>query len=239
MELGATGNVNFDLGRHGIGFTASPRHADGVVVSGPVTRNMAEALEILLRRRRRTEGARRLRHGGLLGRAVRREPRHRPLVLRPSPGRSLAARRTDSPDGLHRRHLHAAGQKKTGISHGADHSFRTLPRLFQDRTVHLRGAATLWFRSSRPRSSNGAAGCRRGIPGPADAGAILARAHRRQYVGLHRLQGPRTAGAVAASLGAVLPSFLIILIVAIFFAGIRHNPVVDAAFKGCARPSWR
>lgn len=46
MELGATGNVNFDLGRHGISFTASPRHADGVVVSGPVTRNMAEALDI-------------------------------------------------------------------------------------------------------------------------------------------------------------------------------------------------
>ncbi len=44
MELGATGNVNFD--RFGVGFTASPRHADGVVVSGPVTRNMAEALEI-------------------------------------------------------------------------------------------------------------------------------------------------------------------------------------------------
>lgn len=46
MELGATGNVNFDLGRYGISFTASPRHADGVVVSGPVTRNMAEALEL-------------------------------------------------------------------------------------------------------------------------------------------------------------------------------------------------
>ncbi len=46
MELGATGNVNFDLGRFGIGFTASPRHADGVVVSGPVTANMAEALEL-------------------------------------------------------------------------------------------------------------------------------------------------------------------------------------------------
>lgn len=46
MELGATGNVNFDFGRYGIGFTASPRHADGIVVSGPVTRNMAEALEI-------------------------------------------------------------------------------------------------------------------------------------------------------------------------------------------------
>lgn len=46
MELNATGNVNFDLGRYGIGFTASPRHADGLVVSGPITRNMAEALEL-------------------------------------------------------------------------------------------------------------------------------------------------------------------------------------------------
>lgn len=46
MELNATGNVNFDLGRYGIGFTASPRHADGVVVTGAITRNMAEALEI-------------------------------------------------------------------------------------------------------------------------------------------------------------------------------------------------
>ena len=46
MELNATGNVNFDLGRYGIVFTASPRHADGVVVSGPITVNMAEALRI-------------------------------------------------------------------------------------------------------------------------------------------------------------------------------------------------
>ena len=46
MELGATGNVNFDFGRFGVAFTASPRHADGVVVSGPVTANMAEALRI-------------------------------------------------------------------------------------------------------------------------------------------------------------------------------------------------
>lgn len=46
MELNAAGNVNFDLGRYGIGFTASPRHADGVVVSGPLTANMAEALRI-------------------------------------------------------------------------------------------------------------------------------------------------------------------------------------------------
>ena len=46
MELNATGNVNFDFGRYGIEFTASPRHADGLVLSGPITRNMAEALEI-------------------------------------------------------------------------------------------------------------------------------------------------------------------------------------------------
>lgn len=46
MELNATQNVNFDLGRYGITFTASPRHADGMVVTGPVTAAMAEALEI-------------------------------------------------------------------------------------------------------------------------------------------------------------------------------------------------
>lgn len=46
MELNASGNVNFDFGRFGVEFTASPRHADGTVVSGPITRNMAEALEI-------------------------------------------------------------------------------------------------------------------------------------------------------------------------------------------------
>jgi Ni,Fe-hydrogenase III small subunit/ferredoxin len=44
MELNACGNVNFDMGRYGIEFVASPRHADGVVVTGPVTENMAAAL---------------------------------------------------------------------------------------------------------------------------------------------------------------------------------------------------
>lgn len=46
MELNALSNVNFDLGRYGIDFVASPRHADGLVLSGPVTRNMAQALQI-------------------------------------------------------------------------------------------------------------------------------------------------------------------------------------------------
>ncbi len=48
MELNAAGNVNFDMRRWGVEFVASPRHADGVVVTGPVTRNMARALEITL-----------------------------------------------------------------------------------------------------------------------------------------------------------------------------------------------
>ena len=45
MELNACGNANFDIGRYGIDFVASPRHADGVVITGPVTKNMAKALE--------------------------------------------------------------------------------------------------------------------------------------------------------------------------------------------------
>ena len=39
-------------------------------------------------------------------------------------------------------------------------------------------------------------------------------------------------GSLAAILGVVLPSFVIILVVAMFFANVRHNHWVDAAFKG-------
>ena len=46
MELNACGNANFDMGRFGIEFVASPRHADGVLVTGPITENMAEAVQI-------------------------------------------------------------------------------------------------------------------------------------------------------------------------------------------------
>jgi Ni,Fe-hydrogenase III small subunit len=44
MELNAAGSVNFDMGRYGIEFVASPRHADGVVVTGPVSAAMSEPL---------------------------------------------------------------------------------------------------------------------------------------------------------------------------------------------------
>ena len=39
-------------------------------------------------------------------------------------------------------------------------------------------------------------------------------------------------GALSAIMGVILPSFLVILVVAIFFASIRDNAYVDAAFKG-------
>ena len=45
-ELNAAGNVNFDMGRYGIEFVASPRHADGLVITGPISENMAEPLQI-------------------------------------------------------------------------------------------------------------------------------------------------------------------------------------------------
>src|SRR5260370_2295751 len=44
-ELVALGNVVFDLGRFGVQFVASPRHADGIVVTGAVNTNMRGALE--------------------------------------------------------------------------------------------------------------------------------------------------------------------------------------------------
>lgn len=45
-ELNASGNVNFDMGRFGIEFVASPRHADGIVITGPISKNMALPLQI-------------------------------------------------------------------------------------------------------------------------------------------------------------------------------------------------
>jgi Ni,Fe-hydrogenase III small subunit/ferredoxin len=45
MELNATGNVNFDFGRYGVEFVASPRHADAIYLTGPVSANMQVALD--------------------------------------------------------------------------------------------------------------------------------------------------------------------------------------------------
>lgn len=44
LEIHALNNPVYDLERFGIRFVASPRHADVLLVTGPVTRNMADAL---------------------------------------------------------------------------------------------------------------------------------------------------------------------------------------------------
>jgi Ni,Fe-hydrogenase III small subunit len=44
-DVNVLNTVVFDLGRFGIQFVASPRHADGVLITGPVTQNMRLALQ--------------------------------------------------------------------------------------------------------------------------------------------------------------------------------------------------
>lgn len=44
LEIHALSNAFYDLERFGIRFVASPRHADVLLVTGPVTRNMQQAL---------------------------------------------------------------------------------------------------------------------------------------------------------------------------------------------------
>jgi Ni,Fe-hydrogenase III small subunit len=45
LEIHALNNAFYDLERFGFRFVASPRHADVLMVTGPVTRNMRQALE--------------------------------------------------------------------------------------------------------------------------------------------------------------------------------------------------
>jgi Ni,Fe-hydrogenase III small subunit len=45
LEIHALSNAFYDLERFGLRFVASPRHADVLMVTGPVTKNMREALE--------------------------------------------------------------------------------------------------------------------------------------------------------------------------------------------------
>ena len=46
FEMGATSNPVYDLHRYGIAFVASPRHADMIMVTGVVTRNLEQALRM-------------------------------------------------------------------------------------------------------------------------------------------------------------------------------------------------
>jgi len=44
-DTNVLGTIGWDLGRFGIQFVASPRHADGLLITGPVTKNMELALK--------------------------------------------------------------------------------------------------------------------------------------------------------------------------------------------------
>lgn len=44
LELNAIGNPYYDLERFGLRFVASPRHADVLLITGPIAKNMREAL---------------------------------------------------------------------------------------------------------------------------------------------------------------------------------------------------
>jgi Ni,Fe-hydrogenase III small subunit/NAD-dependent dihydropyrimidine dehydrogenase PreA subunit len=46
LELNAATNVNFDIQRYGIEWVASPRHADALVLTGPLTRTMKDSIRI-------------------------------------------------------------------------------------------------------------------------------------------------------------------------------------------------
>ena len=46
LEIGGLTGPHYDLERFGLHVVASPRHADCLLVTGPVTRNMAEALRL-------------------------------------------------------------------------------------------------------------------------------------------------------------------------------------------------
>lgn len=43
-DVNVLGTITYDLGRFGVQFAASPRHSDGLLITGPVTQNMASAL---------------------------------------------------------------------------------------------------------------------------------------------------------------------------------------------------
>ncbi len=46
LELNALANVNFDVQRFGIEWVASPRHADALVLTGPLTKTMRDAVQL-------------------------------------------------------------------------------------------------------------------------------------------------------------------------------------------------
>ena len=100
LEIHALNNAFYDLERFGLRFVASPRHADVLLVTGPVTKNMREALE-------RTYAATPDAEMGGRGRRLRARRRHASPaamrcvggVSRGRAGRSAHPRLPADPDG--------------------------------------------------------------------------------------------------------------------------------------------
>ena len=96
-DINVLTTIGFDLGRFGIQIVASPRHADGLLVTGPVTRNMALALQktyAAVPAPRLIVAVRRLRH---LGRALRRSSRPEQRRAPRDSGRPLHPRLSAAP----------------------------------------------------------------------------------------------------------------------------------------------
>ncbi len=72
LEIHALNNAIYDLERYGIRFVASPRHADVLLVTGPVTQNMRDGAGAHLARHARSQMGRRGRRLRGQWRAVRR-----------------------------------------------------------------------------------------------------------------------------------------------------------------------
>lgn len=114
MELNASMNVNFDFGRYGVEFTASPRHADGLVVSGPVTANMHTALDICYCSVAEPKIVV-ARGYDNLGRYIQRQSGSRKVVLRQRTHRPLPARKSGAPPDLYRRGDETSPAKMVGL----------------------------------------------------------------------------------------------------------------------------
>ena len=103
-DTNVLGTVAWDLGRFGIQFVASPRHADGLLVTGPVSENMRLALQKTYEAVPCAEARHRGRRLRDLRRAVRRPPRSPQRRGRAAAGRSVRPRLPAAPadilDGL-------------------------------------------------------------------------------------------------------------------------------------------
>ena len=92
LEIHALNNAFYDVERFGLRFVASPRHADVLLVTGPVTKNMREALERTYDATPNPEMGGRGRRLRARRRLFRRQLRGGRRRLRGDPGRSAHSR---------------------------------------------------------------------------------------------------------------------------------------------------